>query len=133
MYDILMFGSSGDAQAGQGGPAPVGEAWEPLGDPLFVLTRLRRFRAGGAGAPEGAGRCAMEAFIFVKAAAGSTPAVQAALRQLPAMKRVNACWGVPDIIALVEVKDLQALRDLVLTQVQAVEGVTETDTRIVIE
>ncbi len=75
----------------------------------------------------------MEAFIFVRAAASKTPAVQAALRDLPAIKRVNACWGVPDIIALAEVDDLQALRDLVLTEVQAVEGVTETDTRIVIE
>lgn len=75
----------------------------------------------------------MEAYIFIRAAANRIPAVQAALRDVPGIKRVNACWGVPDIIALAEVGDLSALRDLVLNRVQKVEGVTETDTHIVIE
>lgn len=75
----------------------------------------------------------MEAYIFIRAAPSKIPAVQAAVRNLAGIKRVNACWGVPDIIALAEVTDLQALRDLVLTTVQAVDGVIETDSHIVIE
>ncbi|MBI4410332.1 MAG: Lrp/AsnC ligand binding domain-containing protein [Gemmatimonadetes bacterium] len=75
----------------------------------------------------------MEAYVFIRATANKIPAVQAALRDVPGIKRVNPVWGVPDIIALAEVSDLGALRDLVLNRVQRVEGVTETDTHIVIE
>lgn len=75
----------------------------------------------------------MEAYIFIRAAAKKIPAVRTAVGALSGIKRVNACWGVPDIIALAEVRDLQALRDLVLTKVQAVDGVVETDSHIVIE
>lgn len=75
----------------------------------------------------------MEAYVFVRAAANRIPAVRAALCDIPGITRAKACWGVPDIIAVAEVNDLAALRDLVLKKVQAIEGVTETDTHIVIE
>lgn len=75
----------------------------------------------------------MEAYIFIRAAANKIPTVKAGLAKLPGVRRANICWGVPDIIALAEVDDMKALRDLVLKKVQPLEGVTETDTHIVIE
>jgi DNA-binding Lrp family transcriptional regulator len=39
---------------------------------------------------------------------------------------------VPDVIAEAEVENEAALENLVLGQIQAIEGVSETDTRVVL-
>jgi DNA-binding Lrp family transcriptional regulator len=41
-------------------------------------------------------------------------------------------WGLPDVIAQADVENTVALENLVLGQIQAIEGVTETDTHVVL-
>jgi DNA-binding Lrp family transcriptional regulator len=75
----------------------------------------------------------MKAFLFVNVKLGKSPEVVARLRQIRGVRSANACWGLPDIIAVVEAPDGKALSDLVLGDVQRIEGVESTDTHIVIE
>jgi len=45
----------------------------------------------------------------------------------------NACWGSPDIFAVVEVSDLRDLNKLIMDKIQSIEGVGRTETHIAIE
>jgi DNA-binding Lrp family transcriptional regulator len=75
----------------------------------------------------------MKAFVLVNVRAGKSPAVLAALRQIEAVQITHACWGRPDIFALVEVKNERALTNLVMEKVQTIDGIESTDTHIVID
>jgi DNA-binding Lrp family transcriptional regulator len=75
----------------------------------------------------------MKAFVFVNVKMGNSPEIVTRLRRLRGVRSANVCWGRPDIIATVETPDGKALSDLVLTEVQLLEGVESTDTHIVIE
>jgi DNA-binding Lrp family transcriptional regulator len=46
------------------------------------------------------------------------------------VKQAHACWGVPDVIAFVEVSSQRELDELVMEKVQRLEGVERTDTHI---
>lgn len=74
-----------------------------------------------------------QAYVFVKVAVGKTKAVAEAIRKIPEVKSAHIVWGIPDIIAFVETADYKSLTDLVLERIQGIEGVTQTDTRIVTE
>jgi DNA-binding Lrp family transcriptional regulator len=75
----------------------------------------------------------VRAYVFINAKAGKTKDVTKQLRQLKGVTAADPCWGTPDIIAAVEVKNERALNDLVLSQIQQVSGVEHTDTHIVLE
>jgi DNA-binding Lrp family transcriptional regulator len=75
----------------------------------------------------------MRAYVFISVAAGKSAEVTRVLAKIPGVKAAEACWGRPDVIAQVEAADLKKLSTLVLSQIQKVEGVKSTDTRIVIE
>lgn len=75
----------------------------------------------------------MKAFVLVNVKAGQAPGVLSALRRVEAVKLAHACWVRPDIIALVEVKNERALSNLVIENVQSIEGIESTDTHIVID
>ncbi|MFQ5575162.1 MAG: Lrp/AsnC ligand binding domain-containing protein, partial [Terriglobia bacterium] len=45
----------------------------------------------------------------------------------------HGCWGQPDIIAFVEADTQEDLSELVLSELQSVDGVTSTSTHIVIQ
>lgn len=75
----------------------------------------------------------MKAFVLVNVKAGQAPRVLAALRRVEAVQLAHACWGRPDIFALVEVKNERALGNLVMERVQSIEGIEFTDTHIVID
>ena len=75
----------------------------------------------------------MRAFVFVNAKAGKTKNVAKGLRALAGVKTADACWGSPDIILTVQVKSERALNDLVLNQIQKLNGVEHTETHIVLE
>ncbi|MCS7264867.1 MAG: Lrp/AsnC ligand binding domain-containing protein [Armatimonadetes bacterium] len=74
-----------------------------------------------------------QAYIFIKVGVGKAKAVAEALRQIPEVKSAHIVWGIPDIIAFAEVPDYKTLTELVLGRVQAIEGVEQTDTRLVVE
>jgi DNA-binding Lrp family transcriptional regulator len=75
----------------------------------------------------------MKAFVLVNVKAGKSSVVMDALKRIEAVEIVHACWGRPDIIALVDVKNERALSNLVMDKVQPIAGIESTDTHIVIE
>ena len=71
--------------------------------------------------------------MFINVEPGKGKDVEGRLRSIEGVKSADNCWGLPDIIALVEVADLKALQDFVLNKIQKVVGVNQTDTHIVWE
>ncbi|BFU95976.1 MAG: Putative Transcriptional regulator, AsnC family (modular protein) [Nitrospira sp.] len=71
------------------------------------------------------------AYVLIHVLPGQTSGVVRALRDIKQIKTVDPCWGKPDIIAVVEVADQDALTQLVLSRIHAIEGVTQTDTHLV--
>ena len=62
------------------------------------------------------------AYLLVSVGPGKNQQAVAALRQVIGVKQAHACWGHPDIFALVEVDDDRALADTVLTAFHAIPG-----------
>ncbi len=71
------------------------------------------------------------AYILINVLPGQTTFVVKALGQIKEIKTIDPCWGKPDIIAVVDVPDQDALTQLVLSRIHAIEGVTQTDTHLV--
>ncbi len=71
------------------------------------------------------------AYVLINVLPGQTSNVVKALRDIKEIKTIDPCWGKPDIFALVEVLDQDALTSLVLTRIHAIEGVAQTDTHLV--
>ncbi len=74
-----------------------------------------------------------KAYIFIKAKAGKTKDVAKALLALHGVEAADSCWGTPDIIAVVNIKNERAHNDLVLSQIQQINGVEHTETHIVLD
>lgn len=75
----------------------------------------------------------MKAYVFVNVAPGKSIDVVGQLRTIAGVKSADTCWGLPDIITLVEAADLKSLQDFILNKIQKVAGVNQTDTHIVWE
>ena len=71
------------------------------------------------------------AYVLINVLPGQTTAVVNALAEIKEIKRIDPCWGKPDIFALVEVPDHDALTTLVLSRIHTIEGVAQTDTHLV--
>lgn len=74
-----------------------------------------------------------EAYIFINVRAGWARKIIRDMAEIPQVKSVHACWGRPDIIAHIEVRDEAELREVVLNRIQNLEGVADTDTHIVVK
>lgn len=75
----------------------------------------------------------MRAYIFINAKAGKTKSVTKSLKALKGVTAADPCWGSPDIIIAVEVKNERTLNELVLNKIQEVSGVEHTETHIILE
>ncbi|MCP9448461.1 MAG: Lrp/AsnC ligand binding domain-containing protein [Nitrospira sp.] len=83
-------------------------------------------------APEtGAPLMSDRAYILINVIPGQTSSVVRALSQIKEVKTIDPCWGKPDIIAVVEVQDQEALTQLVLKRLHGIDGITQTDTHLV--
>jgi hypothetical protein len=71
------------------------------------------------------------AYIMINVHPGQTSSVVKALTQIKEIKTIDPCWGKPDIIAVAEVTDQDALSQLVLSRLHGIEGVIQTDTHMV--
>ena len=71
------------------------------------------------------------AYILINVNPGETSSVARALSQIKEIKTIDPCWGKPDIIAVAEVLDQEALTQLVLNRLHSIEGVTQTETHLV--
>ncbi len=71
------------------------------------------------------------AYVLINVLPGQTNNVVKALGEIKEIRTIDPCWGKPDIFALVEVPDQDALSTLVLAKIHAIEGVAQTDTHLV--
>ncbi len=71
------------------------------------------------------------AYVLINVLPGQTAAVVKALGEIKEIKTIDPCWGKPDIIAVVDIPDQDALTQLVLSRIHRIEGVTQTDTHLV--
>lgn len=73
----------------------------------------------------------MRAYVFINVQPRISRDVIGEISAIAGVKAVHPCWGLPDIVAQVEAGSEAAL-DLIIGQIQATEGVAETDTHIVL-
>lgn len=75
----------------------------------------------------------MRAYVLVTVGPGKTREVAKKIASLPGVKMANACWGSPDVFAVVELPSPEELNKLVIDKIQAIEGVGRTETHIAID
>ena len=71
---------------------------------------------------------ATKAYILIETAVGKSRDVTRALRSLAGVQTVDAVTGPYDIIAVVEATDLNAVGDLVTSQIHTISGIVRTVT-----
>lgn len=71
------------------------------------------------------------AYVLINVLPGQTSSVVKALGDIKELKTIDPCWGKPDIIAIADIPDQDALSQLVLSRIHGIEGVTQTDTHLV--
>ena len=76
---------------------------------------------------------AMRAYVLINVRAGKSKIVAQTLSETPGVRSAHACWGVPDVIAYIEVGSQRELDDLVMEKIQKMEGVERTDTHIALD
>lgn len=76
---------------------------------------------------------AVRAYVLINVRAGHAKSVAQKLAELPGIRSAHACWGVPDVIAYVEVGGQRELDDLIMEKIQKMEGVERTDTHIALD
>ncbi len=72
-----------------------------------------------------------QAYILLKVKTGKSKDVLGVLRELPNIEQAHACFGQPDIFALIHADDDRALADMIMTNIHTIPGVEETDTHII--
>lgn len=72
----------------------------------------------------------MRAYVFVNVKAGKAKVVSGKIAGIKGVVQADACWGDPDIIAVVDVKNERALNDLVFNEISKLPDVEHTDTHI---
>ncbi len=75
----------------------------------------------------------VRAYVLLNVRAGKSKVVAQQLAELPGVRLAHACWGVPDVIAYVEVGGQRELDDLVMERIQKLDGVERTDTHIALD
>ena len=75
----------------------------------------------------------VKAYILVNAKPGKVREVARQIADMPGVTAANACWGMPDVFVVAEVKTAEELNRLVIDKIQPLEGVERTDTHIAIE
>ncbi len=69
-----------------------------------------------------------KAYILIETAVGKSREVAEALRSLTGIDNVDAVTGPYDIIAIVAAPDLNAVGDLVTSQIHTINGIVRTVT-----
>ncbi len=75
----------------------------------------------------------MRAYVLINVHRGKVREVVEALSALEGVRHCDACWGLPDVFAYVEVRDERTLNVLVMDTIQKMEGVDRTETHIAME
>ena len=78
-------------------------------------------------------RCGVRAYVLINARPGKAGDVVAAVARLEGARHAAACWGISDIFVEVQTADEKGLNELVIDQIQKLDGVERTETHIVVE
>ncbi len=73
-----------------------------------------------------------KAYVLIETAVGKSRTVAESLRSLPEVETVDAVTGPYDIIAVVAARDLNAVGNLVTSQVHTIGGILRTVTCLVV-
>jgi DNA-binding Lrp family transcriptional regulator len=73
----------------------------------------------------------VKAFVLVQAQLGRARSVSKAVAKVHGVKMVHAVTGVYDVIAYLELPNMESLSALVMKKIQSVNGVERTHTAIV--
>ncbi len=76
---------------------------------------------------------AVKAFVLIEVAVGKTKEVVTALQKVEGVKSVEAVTGPYDIIAVVEMPDVNAIGDLVTRNVHSISGIARTVTCLTVQ
>jgi DNA-binding Lrp family transcriptional regulator len=68
----------------------------------------------------------IEAFVLIQAGVGMPSGVVRAVSAIPGVRAAEAVTGPYDVIARVEAANMDALGRLVVSKIQAVDGITRT-------
>jgi DNA-binding Lrp family transcriptional regulator len=75
----------------------------------------------------------MEAYILIEVVPGAVRDVLHGIKEVQGVECVKACTGVYDIIAFVKAPDVKTLGDIVVSKIQAIKGVSRTNTSICVD
>ena len=69
-----------------------------------------------------------KAYILIETAVGESNTVVDSLRQIPGMRSVDPVTGPYDIIATIEASDLNAVGDVITSDIHTINGIIRTVT-----
>jgi len=75
---------------------------------------------------------AISAYVFIRTSPGKAKDVAKAISGIEGVKSAHAVTGRFDVIALIEAPDMAALGDLVLSKIHGVEGVSSSETAVIV-
>lgn len=74
----------------------------------------------------------MRGYVLINVRPGKVRDVVGAVTQMTGVHHADACWGLPDVFVYVETVDERAFNDLVIDQIQKLDGVERTETHIAV-
>ena len=74
-----------------------------------------------------------KAYLKVSVVPGKEKIISGAMAGIKGVKQAYMTAGEQDIIALVEADNFKDLLNLVLTKLRVIEGITKTDTNLILE
>ena len=74
-----------------------------------------------------------KAYLKVSVLPGKEKIIRSALSEIKGVKEAYITTGAQDIIVLVEADNFEELLKLVVTKLRVIEGITKTDTNLILE
>ena len=76
---------------------------------------------------------AISAFVFIDTTGNHTKSAYKTLTRIQGVKAVYPVTGPHDLVAQVEAETLEELNDLVMARIRGIDGITKTNTAIVLK
>jgi DNA-binding Lrp family transcriptional regulator len=73
------------------------------------------------------------AYLRINVIPGKEKIIRSALSEIKGIEEAHITTGDQDIVALIEADDYEELFKLVLTKLRVIEGITKTDSSIILE
>ncbi len=75
----------------------------------------------------------MKAFVLIKVEPGKVKSVVQEVSSMKHVKEVYCITGPDDIIAFLDAEDAKEISEVILADLHSIEGISATDTRLVVE